>query len=308
MATNFFLIAATSIFLCTRLSAAPAAEEPSVKTQKRSTEEFLKTLSPEGLKEFALMEERDRLAEKYRVRDRKNHVRQAPSDFKPEDARRKLKLTLIPERTMIRKGKRFSYQAEIQNVGRENVSFYEDGSFVLKGRLIGTRFKFLLIREDGEESELWNLNFGHSPPDSDDQFHPPAGWEKMSDQEKDEAIRLLNLEGQLVSEFAVDLKPGETIYTRDPRTGARFTELFVTHGRGPIKSSKRILPVLEQPGTYRIKLVYDDRPPAPPSETQIARDIKIFGSKDKALKDYQDTVDKSLGLIESNIVTFEITQ
>lgn len=118
----------------------------------------------------------------------------------------------------------------------------------------------------------------------------------MSYQEKDEAIRLRKLEGQLASNFAVDLLPGETIYTRDPRTGSRFSELLVTHGRGPIKGSKRIFAVFTKPGTYRIKLVYDDRPAAPPSETQIGA------------KDYQDTVAKSLGLIESNIVTFEITQ
>lgn len=148
MASNFFLIAATSIFWCAWLSAVSTAAEPPANASKRSTEEFLKTLSPEKRKEFDAMEERDRLAEKYRVRDRKRHIRPTPPDFKLEDARRKLRLTLIPERTTLRKEERFSYQAEIQNVGRENVSFYEDGSFVLRGRIVGTRFKFILIRED----------------------------------------------------------------------------------------------------------------------------------------------------------------
>ncbi len=308
MANLSIFLTAASIFGCSWLSAGPSAAEPAPPAQKRSTEEFLKTLSPEGRKDFALMEERDRLAEKYRVRDRKLHVRPAPPDFKPEDASRKLKITLIPERTMIRKGKRFRYRAEIQNVGRENIVFSDHGSFILRGHHFGPPFKFLLVQKDGEELELINLTRHHFLPDSNDGFHPPPGWEKMSPQEKDEAIRLLNLEGKLGAEFSVNLQPGETVYTRDPRTGARFNDLFASHGFKRNGQEKLLIPVFEQAGTYKVKLIYDDLPPARPSEGRIEEEIKILGSRERVLRAHQSIAESSLGLFQSNIVTFEITQ
>lgn len=301
------ILMAASIFWCRGISA-----EPSPPAQKRSTEEFLKTLSPEGRKDFALMEERDRLAEKYRARDRELHVRSAPPDFKPEDARRKLKITLIPERTMIRKGKKFRYQVEIQNIGRENISFGGGPSFVLEGkfgRIWGGNFKFLLTGPDGKELEAVYLSRHHSLPEGPDSFVPPPGWDKMTGPEKDEAIRKLNVEAELVGRFFVNLSPGEIIYTWDNSKGDRFRDLTVSHGFDKdAKNGKNLHPLLRQPGTYRIKLVFDERPAAPPNEKQIELEKKILGSRDRVLKNHQFSVEKSLGLIQSNIVTFEITQ
>lgn len=237
-----------------------------------------------------LMAPDDALAKIQSVKVRRDYVRPAPRGFKPEDAKRKIKVILVSGRAMMRIGERFSYRLEIQNVGREPIQFYEPHSDFLVGHHQFGKYKFIAILPNGTK-KLLPMATGHDLGDSEVHF---PGEERMTTAEKDAAARQMELEGRHDWELDIILQPGEALVSK-ARGGAfgAFNEL-------PTSFKFKI------PGTYRIKAAYDDPPPEPPAEEKIQRLIKKDVSRENQMRFYRERVDRSFGRVESETVSIEV--
>lgn len=92
-------------------------------------------------------------AAKKQAPDRFELVRPAPEGFVPEPGRA-LKLTLIPERTFVSRGRSFWYRLELQNAGREPFLWREDRSFFEDGFLQNSDVQFFVTQPDGHEVRM----------------------------------------------------------------------------------------------------------------------------------------------------------
>ncbi len=233
--------------------------------------------------------------EQQEVKDRQELVLPPPPGWKPGEAKRKLKLTLIPEKTMIRKGEKFRYRLEIQNVGQEGILFNETfAPFVKVGILDGPpAYKFYITPPGGKEEEM-QANFPTGAKLMGEELFFPKDWTKAQIEAAVEKRRLRErAEGQLF----LTLKPGETLITRsDPPPPNRFRELFTRF-------------TFDRPGTYRLKFVYDDRP-----EKLSARDFDymvksgICKSREACMRDYEKKVHEAIGPVDSNTVFLEVVE
>lgn len=226
--------------------------------------------------------------------DRSELVQPPPSGWKPENAKRKLKLTLLSEKTMIRKDEPFRYRLEVQNVGREAVSLVElVDSFIKSGNIDGLGpFELYVTPPGGKEQRLWR------PWQDLDGAMLPLGKEitfpgTMTAAEKEAAFERMNLESAAAGQLSLRLKPGETLSTRPESRRSRFRDL-------------RTRFTFDKPGTYRIRAVYNNAPPKPLTEAQIQRKMRAGQSRDELMQLYREMAESSLGAVGSNTVTLEV--
>lgn len=226
-------------------------------------------------------------------KDRKELVQPPPPGWKPGTERRKLKLTLIPEKTIIRKGESLRYRLEIQNIGRENIGFYEPFSaFVKSGDLYGPHsYRFYATPPGGKEERMGRPILPSEGILPADEIKFP---ENMSVKDKDAVFEKLKMEDRLERGLSLTLRPGETLFTRlDPKTGSRFRELWTDVQ-------------FENAGTYRVRVVYEDLPPDAPTPHHIQGMIKRGHSLEEQRKFHDKMVRNSLGLVESNTIALEV--
>ena len=236
-----------------------------------------------------LMAPDDALAKIQTEKVRREYIRPTPRGFKPLNVKRKLKLTLTPERDIIHRGERFSYRLEMQNVGREPIGFAESPSPFLTGQSLRP-YLFILTPPNGKKELMYNT-YGSEVGGSD--IYVPGG-EHMTDAESNAALRKMEREERHRGQLRVDLQPGETLVSKS-RGGAfgSFRELHT-------------IVEFDAPGTYRIKLVYSNPPPDPPDEAEIQRRIKRSIDRESQMKAYRENVEKALGRVESNEVSIEV--
>ncbi|MBI4679420.1 MAG: hypothetical protein HY748_17735 [Elusimicrobia bacterium] len=252
----------------------------------------------------------------YRARreaeDRAEFVRPAPKGFGPE-GRRKIRLTLIPKKAMMKTGETFWYRLELQNVGREPILFDERSSFWKVGNGLG-KCRFRITPPGGKEQ------LGRLLEDLDEPFRKTIVLPEhlATDEEKQRYARdLVERQGWENSRryhLYVNLQPGETLVTRAWRFGTEDERLArIMAGddpHPPISGDFRELPLEEitfdQPGTYRIKVVYKDPPPKPPTEAEIQRKIKLGLDREYQMRSYQEWASEFLGIVESNTVLVEV--
>lgn len=266
-------------------------------------------LTPEGQARWLAAQPAYREQEAQDARDRDELVRPAPADFKPEGLGRRLKLTLIPQKTLIHKGERFWYRVELKNVGSEAVRWAEPNSLFKSGDLglSQMNWSFFIVPSGSKEFEAWReMRFSDGP--TQDIVFPPgtdaagkALWFKklVAWSHKPKGLNLL-------------LQPGETIVSRswsqavdDDATNLIFKGIdpdTATPGQF------RELPIefhFDKPGTYRIKVVFDDRP-SPLNESHI-RDMEKRGiTREDQIKRHDQWVKEALGPIKSNTVNIEV--
>ena len=248
-------------------------------------------------------------------RDRRDYVRAAPTDFKPEDAAKRIKLTLILESPMLRKGKRFRYRAELQNIGNKPVSFFETSSFFKSGAL-ARKFHLHLTSPDGKTQELRARDVRDAPGGGEVRL---PGSERMSPKQRDEAITRLNEDAQHEFELGATLTPGESLVSRDYQNSS-FGSF-----REPAASFE-----FESVGTYRLQLIFEDFPSPPDYEEtkrleDLEKDMKKVGfEKSKVFQSikarkahilshaekkraHAEQISRSWGRVESNVVQLEVT-
>ncbi|MEK7858703.1 MAG: hypothetical protein AAB320_06130 [Elusimicrobiota bacterium] len=230
--------------------------------------------------------------ERQEVTDRLELVLPPPSGWKPEKNKRKLKLTLIPEKTMLRKGEKFRYRMEIQNVGQENIIFSEPfAPFVKIGILDGTHdYTFLVTPPGGKEQEM-RANFHTGAKLMGEEIFFPKHW---TEAQIEAAVDKRRLEERAEGRLLLALQPGETLITRpDPPPPNRFRELFTRFN-------------FDQLGTYRIRVVYDDRPEEQPE--WFIQHLVRKGRFEAYQRDYKEQASKAIGPFESNAVVLEVVE
>jgi hypothetical protein len=111
--------------------------------------------------------------------------------------------------------------------------------------------------------------------------------------ERDADFERIKIEEKAKADLSIMLAPGEILLTRsNPPSPNKFRNL-----RAEFAFAK--------PGIYRVTAVYDDRPLPPPDEEDIQAMMREGYSREHQLKRYEDSVRRSLGLVESNTVLIE---
>lgn len=262
------------------------------------------------------MSEERRIELAVRQAERRELVRPAGPDFKPEPVDRKLRLTLIPRDKTIRVGERFWYRIELQNLGREPVRFLDFDSFLKNGALISMRWDFELVDPHGKRIDLVvGTLFGLlAVKDHNLDAVPIPGAEKMSDDEVQDYIRRDSARRRADRRLDVVLAPGETLLSRPWRWHDHFERLerkergetnLTPMPQGPWRELWVSYPI-ETPGRYEIQVVYDDTGPTAPHEDILRAKEKRGISRESAIADYQETVKKRLGRLVSEPVRFEV--
>ncbi|MFA6030281.1 MAG: hypothetical protein WC969_10540 [Elusimicrobiota bacterium] len=238
--------------------------------------------------------------------DRHELVRPAPPGFTLEPVSRKIKLTLIPQATQLRKGERFTYRLELQNVGREALSVWDGSKSLFKtGEPIDEHFRFYLSGPDGElvlqSEEKAIASGGYST-----EFRLPDERQLTSEQ-RSLRVRDLNAYSERIDQLRVTLLPGETLYSRAPKKVDPVEDFYRTlGGKIPPKPAIPGFHALQtsyqftRPGTYRLRVVYDDLPPVRKSSPMGSEFDRHTRELDDVLRQY------ALGRFESQDVVFEV--
>ena len=234
-------------------------------------------------------------ADKQEEKDRLELVTPPPPGWRPEKVARKIKLTLVAEKTMIRRGEKFCYRLEIQNVGRDPVRLIEMPESFIKSGLLGASqgFEFYVIPPGGKEKKLWLYSRPSQGLLQYKEYKFPESW---SEAQKSAAVEKLNQELRAKSELSLMLQPGETLRTRtDSGLPNGFRELGTDFE-------------FNRPGTYVVKAVHADLTPKPPSEKSLEAGVKRGHTRAEQLKGYALWKERSLGRAESNAVELEVVE
>jgi hypothetical protein len=248
-----------------------------------------------------------------RGQDRLELVSPPPKGFKPENVKRKLKLTLIPKSTTIKAGEQFWFALEIQNVGREPVYFHEPDSYLKLGDFFGIRWDFYLTQPDGKTIKLHPAYDGPGM-DLPDLRRWKNGGTRITEEQAKELLASSSRCSWDSSSMEVTLQPGETLRSRawhdipimeayamrdrgeDPGANyatGRWRELFVGYQ-------------FKKPGKYKLKVVYDDPLPRKPTEAGIQREIERGYSRESTMRMYRTDVPTHVGRIVSKPISFEV--
>ncbi|MFA6319031.1 MAG: hypothetical protein WC943_16595, partial [Elusimicrobiota bacterium] len=177
------------------------------------------------------------------VKDRAELVLPPPPGWKSEDIKHKFKLTLIAEKAIIRKGEKFRFRLEIQNVGSEHKYFIETcPSFMKSGVANDSRhLEFFATPPSGQQVKMLGAF-----PSGDFRFtehHFPDHW---TEEQKIAELKRRQVDSQAACQLNLRLEPGETLVTKpDLPPPNKFRGLGTSFE-------------FDKPGTYRIKAVYDD--------------------------------------------------
>lgn len=259
-------------------------------------------------KTLASMSEQTRLDLEQDAATRKELVTPAPPGFVPKTRGRKLDLALIPQKTMIRLGESFWYRAEITNVGTE--PFEMRDSFINSGSGGDGWSKFrLMISPSTPQPALW----GDAGEPCMFEHPPVPGWERMSESERKAATeRWAREEAVPKWRINVRLAPGETIRTRDWRAVSREDACAAWKAGNPSPERPGGLfrefedrRQFARPGSYTVKLVYDD-PGKSPSAGDLAT-LKKMGRDQAHIDSYIERFLKRPPLkAESRSISLEV--
>lgn len=241
-------------------------------------------------------------------KDRAELVTPAPPGFKPKVSGRKLELTLIPQKKMLRVGETFWYRAEIRNVGSQSVTVTD--SFVKSGYdYYGAKFKIIVSPRHWKDHSVLR---DASPCEASGL--PIPGWTKMDKSQQVEAAKRYHLEEELKNRVRVLLEPGETVRTQDERYVSQEEDCAAFQA-GKIASTRPgglfrqyyETRDFDRPGTYLLKLVLTDPPRPLSNETRT--DLKADGFTEDEIAGYEvRSQGAHLGVAESGVVEVEVVR
>lgn len=220
----------------------------------------------------------------------------APVDFKPEKARRKIRLKLILESSRISRGGRPRFRLELTNVGSDPIEYRENqpSVFVKGGSLLDSSrtIHFFLTGPHGKRFELMyrrpprSLQTNRSSP----LVLSPAG---MTEAEKKDWFIKTNAMSQARSSFSVRLLPGETLHSLgdDDSLGGNYKTLFTTTD-------------FNEAGAYNLQVRLDDRP-RPLTLAEI-KDALNFSTPEETRRFHDEQLANALGPAVSNECVFEV--
>lgn len=240
-------------------------------------------------------------AARVKAADEAELVRPAPPGFKPEPFRRKVRLKLIPKKTVLKPGEVLWYRVELQNLGREAISFNPSGrSFWKAGNAEFDKWRFLITPPGGKEVDALIQYY------LQDGVGPGARGRMNAAQREDHAFRMLRL-----NSLNVAVMPGETLVTKAWRL-LSYTELNDQSYRditpAPVEGDFRELALEEfrfkAPGVYRVKVVFLDPPLY--TERHFKEAAKSGSEGEATIRYYNRSNSRRLGTVESNTVRIEV--
>lgn len=230
--------------------------------------------------------------------NRKTMVLPAPADFKPENAKRKIRLKLTLEKTVIKPGDPLRFRLEVTNVGREPIDYDEPSPSIFKygGPNDSEFIKLFATAPDGKRDWLISLTssrrvaqyMAKAPP-------PPSIPNESSGLTGDAADGPTSADASLATnEFKVRLLPGETLRSRGDwnATGDVFRTLLTDQE-------------FDQPGTYKIEAVLDDMP-GPLTQADID-EAKSYSTPEETRRSHDEDVANALGPLHSNALYFTVS-
>lgn len=252
-----------------------------------------------------------------RKADQREMVRPAPKGFKPGDARRKVRVTLVPRETTIKVGESFWYRLELQNIGKEAIEYHEAPSFLKDGlRWDKLKWGFEVILPDGSKEKMIlgrfyeERNLDHRPrrpidvPDS----------KNLTETEARTWARRDSLRRNAQRDLHVTLRPGESITTKpwrwvdDEEYLERFRRKEPILWPAPEGTFRELRTVFnfKTPGKYKVVAILRDPPPSPPDEEFLLNMERRGFSRKSILADHERHVSRAFGRVESNWVTLEV--
>ena len=228
--------------------------------------------------------------DKQAVIDQQTMVTPAPAGFHPEPDARKIRLTLILEKSMIRRGERPRFRLEMTNVGREPIKYSDlHDSFFKSGYLDSTdKIRFQLTDPLGRKSRLSSpMVLGSFRPE---EIKFPPG---MTDADKAKWAENINRRSQGSSHLNVTLAPGETLRSYGDGYSPRVPFLTLTSA---VK--------FDTPGAYKIQVEFDDRPP--PLTDRYIKNSLGFSTLEETRRSHERMMKEALGPVTSNGVSFEV--
>lgn len=230
------------------------------------------------------------------IKDRNELVLPPPPDWKPENVDRKIKLTLIPEKTRIPVMGTFRYRLEVQNVGREPILFLDDGAGFIKTGKIGSDilFGFQAATPGGKEEKVPGPYVLGGTGRSLHEYVFPGS---MTAEEKDRAFERIRVHKHAEHSVQITLQSGETMFTRpSPPRPNRYRDLLTRNN------------FFAKPGSYRIKAIYNHPLPSRPTEKVIAAKEQLGLTREDQEKNFEELKHEKLGLVESNTIILEVVK
>lgn len=285
---------------CKRHQEAPA-QTPETKTVELPQELVKAQEAIDGLKdETTLLKEQD-------AADRRELVTPAPPGFQPKAAGRHLELALTTRNTLFRKGDSFWFRADIRNVGSEPIVITDPFIKTGSGGNGWSKFRIEVTPKPRDSMGLGNPG----EPCVVDRL-PIKGWDAMSEEQKRAARKVLNFkETTNRSRVYIELKPGESVRTRDWRQPSREEScVAATSGGSPWRPGGQfreyeIFEHFSTPGTYILKLIYDD-PGQEPRPDDIAVLKKLGRNQDQIDAYVREFLRKPALRAESSPVSIEV--
>jgi len=280
---GIFALAALLVFAACKKATPPETENspvvattlpmPAAPTAKRAL------MLAEMRKLDALIDAELRLADK----NRRLMVSPAPADFRPDAAARKIKLTLVLEKTKVRVGEDPRFRLELTNIGREPIDYIEYESSVFRWGGIWESIKtidFIMIDEKGRRLKLEPPMGGRTEP-----MKPLSGPLTAEEEAESKASTI----------FRVKILPGETL--RSLGDGNSPTEPFRTMLlRKDFKTA----------GRKKIHVELDDQPG--PLTDRYIKMVSTFETLEETRKDWAQREADALGPVSSNSVVLEVAR
>jgi len=225
------------------------------------------------------------------VKDRKELISPPPPDFRPEAVGRKIKLGVVVEKKILRRGDRLRFRLLVQNIGTKTVDWNEDFFKLEKVNGAGSvlEWKYILTEPGGVEVKLERA-FRPSPDPLEygDQIIFPEHW---TDDQIEAEKRRISAASEASGSLRARLYSGETIRTAPPNGFRDF---------GLEYDFKTL-------GTYRLRVVYNDAPLQPYTEEDLD---EIVGDDEAGRKrrvaSRLEFNQSRLGVVKSNVVSFEV--
>lgn len=232
---------------------------------------------PEPIRKLDAMISAD---EKLAAKNRAEMIVSAPAGFRPEDAARKVRLTLVLEKTSLAAGDEPRFRLELTNAGREPIDYMENDPSVFRwGGLLHSMksIRFFLVDSKGLRRKMEPALGGRVEP-----LKSRAGA----------LSRESEAEGVAANTFRVRILPGETL--RSLGDGDSPSAPFRT---------MRLRSEFTRRGKYSIVVELDDRP-APLTEEYV-KVASRFRPEAQVRADHAKRAVEALGPVESKPVAVE---
>lgn len=225
-------------------------------------------------------------------------VAPSPAGFRPAVKGRKIALSLALEKTKIKAGDFPRIRLTLTNIGSEPIEYEEPTSsfFVAGATILDSRaLAFFVTDSRGRRERVLPYSASRKKIYPSRKRELPAPLAGLSSAEKDKWMAQANAKGRANSSFSVKLLPGEALQSMGDDAGSADSYRTL-YSDTPI----------DTPGKYRLKAVYDDRPP-PLTPVYVEAMNSAGTSADQSRRTHESRLKLALGPVTTSEVLFEVS-